>query len=530
MSFGSGFGFSSSPGAWGASSTYGIQPTSGSNTFNTGSSSTGFFGFQSSTPLFIGQPSSGNWFNTGAQSSSGFLGTSSSTGVSSFWPNPSIGQQTSPFGSTTGTQWFPQQVSAQSQNPFRDQFRAALVRKDKLPLSHVTRLEELEENGQSALKMILDEVEVYENFKEEISKSNWFQKDTKTEDLDKDFDEKIREMEVTLGLHETLIDEVGKQVQHEESVLDEMRNAIRNAEQIQEELEALKKGMFGMNRSVSNDGVGFKSRFETPDSFILSSIQNLNKRFDALVNQIESFESALMNQDESEREWTKDDFVRLIKIISDISSKIETESQIIDEQIEYSKEMYLEELRRSGDMENPFLKAEEEEKEREKSTNMYTMVPQLLQGGGAAAGSHQAPVQPQTTSALMQPMTSVWRNTTPLIGAPPGQAFGTTRPMFGASTGSAFGASTGPVFGASTGPVFGASTGPVFGASTGGVFGASTGQRFGMAGAGGSFGNTTSSMFGGTGFGNTSPSFGTNLFGSGPSRQNPSGRGFGRSA
>eukprot|EP00210_Caulerpa_lentillifera_P008143 g7777.t1 len=382
MSFGdSGFGSSSSTGAWGASSTFGTQPTSGSNTFGSGSTSGGFFGYQSSSPLFGGQPASGSWFNTNAQSSSGFFGTNPSAGVNSFYSNPAIGQQMLPPSSfTTGSQFFPQPVSAQSQNPFRDQFRAALVRKDKRPLTHDTRLDELEESGQSALKMILDEVEAYEDFKEKVSKSKWFQKDTKIEDLDKEFDEQLREMEVTLELYNTYIDEVAKQVIHQESLLDEMKMAVQNAEQVQKEVEAIKEGMSGMNQSRSNDGVGFKSQFEIPNSFIFVAIDNLYERFEALVNQVRGFESALMNQDESEREWTKDGLLRFVKIMVDVCSNIETEARSINEQVQHSKEIFLEELRRSGDMENPFLKADEEEKEREKS--MYsTIPPQLPQSG-----------------------------------------------------------------------------------------------------------------------------------------------------
>lgn len=161
MSFGRpGFGYSSSPGSWGASSAFGVQPTTGSSGFNwTQSSSTStFFGPQSSTSSsFFNPQSSTGWFNTGGQASGGLFGPSQSTG--SGFPLWSSSQSSSVQwrpNTGQGSQFFPpQQVSVQSQNPFRDQFRAALVRKDRRPLSHVTKLTELEENGTRALQMIL---------------------------------------------------------------------------------------------------------------------------------------------------------------------------------------------------------------------------------------------------------------------------------------------------------------------------------------------------------------------------------------
>lgn len=155
-------------------------------------------------------------------------------------------------------------------------------------------------------------------------------------------------------------------------------------------------------------------------------------------------------------------------------------------------------------MEDPFAKADEEEREQEKNKKPYIVVPQFLHP------STQTPGQAQGNTAFPRQTTSPWATSTPLLTGP-------TAPGF-APGGSIFGQSTGPVFGQSSGPVFGASSGPVFGGTSPG-FGSGTGGAFGGAGRSG-FGN----------IGNTSPSFGTSVFEPVPSRPNQHGRGFGRSA
>lgn len=171
-------------------------------------------------------------------------------------------------------------------------------------------------------------------------------------------------------------------------------------------------------------------------------------------------------------------------------------------------------------MEDPFAKADEEERELEKNKKPYIVVPQFLQP------STQAPVQAQGSTAFPQQTTSPWTTSAPLLTGPTAPGFAPGRSIFGQSTGPVFGQSSGPVFGASSGPVFGQSTGPVFGASSGPVFGG-TSPGFG-GGTGGAFGGAGRSGFGS--FGNTSPSFGTSVFEQVPSRPNQHGRGFGRSA
>lgn len=118
-----------------------------------------------------------------------------------------------------------------------------------------------------------------------------------------------------------------------------MKIAIRNAEQIQEELEELKKGVFGMNRALSTDGVGFKSRFETPDAFVFTSIQNLNRRYESLLTQVDSFENTLETQDASDRDWSREDFLRFIKVLTDVSIEIERETERIDKEVSFNQKL-----------------------------------------------------------------------------------------------------------------------------------------------------------------------------------------------
>lgn len=118
-----------------------------------------------------------------------------------------------------------------------------------------------------------------------------------------------------------------------------MKIAIRNAEQIQEELQELKKGVLGRNRTLSTDGVGFKSRFETPDAFVFTSIQNLNRRYESLLTQIDSFENTLETQDASERDWTEEDFMRFIQVLTDVSIEIERETENMDKKVRFNLQL-----------------------------------------------------------------------------------------------------------------------------------------------------------------------------------------------
>lgn len=116
-----------------------------------------------------------------------------------------------------------------------------------------------------------------------------------------------------------------------------MKDAICNAEQLEEELKELQAELQAISpsrkRQLERDGTVYRSRVRVVGPFVFDTIKKLNSRCAALMEQIDNFEDILLEQDGPERELEFKDFVQLVETVDRISVKIENQTEQIQEEV-----------------------------------------------------------------------------------------------------------------------------------------------------------------------------------------------------
>lgn len=120
-------------------------------------------------------------------------------------------------------------------------------------------------------------------------------------------------------------------------LLNELRNAIFDAGQLEVELEEMKAEFAetcpSRKRQLEQERTVYTGRVRIVGPFVFDTIKKLTTRCGELMEQIDNFEDILLDQDEPEQAPEMKDFLELVKTVDRISVQIEEQTEEIQKEV-----------------------------------------------------------------------------------------------------------------------------------------------------------------------------------------------------